>query len=360
VRRGGESVLFFGKTYSRLFSERFEFPWFLIPVALLAISYCCSVPASADGDVVLRETAQKLAERVAAIPGLRGALRLEWHPDTKWSEGESGRWEELVRAELEKRPLNLTEDAGALALEVFAAETPTQVVLTAKTRVAEHDEIRIVAVTRTLLPPGSLPVTPLRLGRQMIYESPDRILDAFSLGNDADGGLAVLLYRNFEIVAMRVDLKGAVKQSVLLSSANVKPSRDPRAELTPRGSVVSVQLPGKVCEFSWDSAGDLKCHPETPADAGKSQWRAETLLTSPCDGSSWKLLSSGNEPGAKGILQLAPDGASRESNAAGLSEFPGPIVATNGEQNPSSALVIAQNLRTGNYEIYKITLACGN
>jgi hypothetical protein len=59
-------------------------------------------------------------------------------------------------------------------------------------------------------------------------------------------------------------------------------------------------------------------------------------------------------------LQVVPDGALRESSAAVLSEFPGPIVGINGEQNPSSALVVAQNLRTGNYEIYKITLACGN
>jgi hypothetical protein len=104
----------------------------------------------------------------------------------------------------------------------------------------------------------------------------------------------------------------------------------------------------------------VKCHPEKPAEAGKSQWRAETLLTSPCDGSSWKLLSSGNEPEGKEVLQVAPGGANRESNAAVVSEFPGPIVATNGEQNPSRGLVIVRNLRTGNYEIYKITLACGN
>jgi hypothetical protein len=60
------------------------------------------------------------------------------------------------------------------------------------------------------------------------------------------------------------------------------------------------------------------------------------------------------------VLQVVPDGALRESSAAVLSEFPGPIFGTNGEQNPSSALVVTQNLRTGNYEIYKITLACGN
>jgi len=194
----------------------------------------------------------------------------------------------------------------------------------------------------------------------MIYENPDRILDASSLGNGVEGGLALLLYRNFQFVVLRVDLKGTVKQSVSLNPTNLKPSRDPRAEITPRGNTVSVELPGKACEFSWESPADLKCRVEKPAAAEKPAWRAETLLTSPCDGSIWKLFNSGSDASVKEVLQVVPDGALRESGAAVLSEFPGPIVGTNGEQSPGSALVIAQNLRTGNYEIYKITLACGN
>ena len=254
----------------------------------------------------------------------------------------------------------MTEDAAAPALDVYAAETPTQVVLSAKTRVSERDEVRIVAVKRSLLPSGSLPVAPIRLERQKIYESADRILDASPLNNSEDDGLAILLYRNFEIMALRVDLKGAVKETVSLNPANVKPSRDPRAELTMRGSSVSVLFPVKVCEFSWGVPGEIKCHAEKPSPANKSDWRGQTLLTSPCDGSSWKLLSSGGDPNAREVLQVVPAGAMRETSAAVLSEFSGPISGTNGERNPSSALVIARNLRTGNYEIYKITLACGN
>jgi hypothetical protein len=121
-----------------------------------------------------------------------------------------------------------------------------------------------------------------------------------------------------------------------------------------------IQLPGKVCEFSWEAAAEVKCHGERPASAAKSEWRGEVRLASPCDASSWKLASSGSEPNAREVLQLVPDGARRETSAAVLTEFPGPIVGANGEQNPDSALVIARNLRTGNYEIYKITLACGN
>jgi hypothetical protein len=350
----------FGETGSKTFSKGFRSVRVLFPIAVWVIICCFSRPALADDDVVLRETAQRLAERVAGIPGLHGVLRLEWHPDANWSEGESDRWQEILRGEFEKRALNLMGDAGALSLEVFAAETPTQVVLTAKTRVADREEIRMVAVDRALLPPGSPPVAAVRLERQMIYESVDRILDASSLGNGLEGGIALLLYRNFELVALRVDSKGGVKQSVSLDAANLKPSRDPRAELTMTGGAVTVALPGKACEFSWESPADVKCHVEKPAATDKAVSRGATVLTSPCDGSSWKLLNSGSEPNAREVLQVVPDRKSRESNAAVLSEFPGPIVGTNGEQNPSSGLVVAQNLRTGNYEIYKITLACGN
>ncbi len=350
----------FGKTCSKIFAAHIVFPRVLFPIAVLAAGCCLAMPVVADNNVALRETAQRLAERVAGIPGMRGALRLEWHPDAKWSEGESNRWQEILRGEFEKRSLSLTEDAGAPALDVFAAETPTQVVLTAKARVSERDEIRIVAAARALLPPASLPAAPIRLERQLIYESPDRILDVSSLGNGTEAGLALVLYRNFEILALRVDLRGVVKQSVSLNPANLKPSRDPRAEMSVRGSALSVELLGKSCEFSWELPAEVRCRVEKPAAGEKSAWREETLLTSPCDGSNWKLFSSGGEANARGVLQVVPDGALRESSAAVLSEFPGPILGTNGEQSASSALVIAQNLRTGNYEIYKITLACGN
>jgi hypothetical protein len=60
------------------------------------------------------------------------------------------------------------------------------------------------------------------------------------------------------------------------------------------------------------------------------------------------------------MLQVVPEGALQETSAVVASELPGPILSTNGEQNPASALVVARNLRTGNYEVYKITLACGD
>jgi len=258
-------VQVFGRTNSRIFSKRFYCSLIVIPFAGLAAICCYSGAALADGDAALREAAQKLAERVASVPGLRGALRLEWHADANWSEGESAHWQEIVKGEIEKRSLSLVEDGGAPILAVFAAETPTQIVLTARTRVSDRDEVRIVTVARALLPLGSPQVAPVRLERQLIYESADRILDAASLGSDEEGSLGLLIYRNFELVALRVDSKGAAKQSVSLNTTNLKPTRDPRAQLTTRGNSVSVELPGKACEFSWEATGHMKCRAEKSA-----------------------------------------------------------------------------------------------
>ncbi len=353
-------MLFSANKGKTAISERQCVPKSLLLIIVLAAGGFFSARALADGNSALQDTAQRLAERVAAIPGLHGPLRLEWHPDGQWSEGESDHWQVALRVEFEKRSVNLTEDAAVPALALYAEETPTQVVLTAKTRVAEREEVRLVAVARALLPPGTQPVAPMRLERQMIYESSDRILDASSLWNAAEGGLALLLYRNFEVIALRMDSSGALKQIVPLSAANLKPTRDPRAEMTPRGIVVSVQLWGKACEFSWESPADVKCRLDKPSPTAQPAWRGATLLISPCDGSSWKLLNSGTEFNTKDVLQLVPAEALRESSAVVLSEFPGPILSANEGQNPGGALVVVRNLRTGNYEVYKIGLACGN
>lgn len=346
-----------------------EFPWqtswnrpvFLGTLLLLGVLTAIYSPGHgvfADNDTALKDAAHKLAEHVAGIPGLRGPLRLDWHPDEAWSEGEGARWRDALKDAFDRRGVKLSEEASAPALAVYAAETSTAVVLTAKTHIADRDEIRMVSVARASLPPAELPVAPVRLERQMIYESPDLILDASSIANHLEGGLAVLLYRNFEVVALRLDTTSAVKQTVVLN-ANLKPTRDPRAEISLRGDAVSVELWGKVCDFTWDSA-EPKCRAAKAGSSAQPGWPTDTVLVSPCDDTNWTIAEPAGEPSARAVLRLVPDGATLGSSSTLTSEFPGPVRNVSSEQNQASALVIARNLRTGNYEVYKITLVCGN
>jgi hypothetical protein len=165
----------------------------------------------------------------------------------------------------------------------------------------------------------------------------------------------VLTYRNSELTALRLDPTGSLKQAFTLSAAGFKPSRDPRAELTATETDGHLQFPGKLCEFTWAAPADVKCRA-----TAKTFWRSLPSLASPCDSTTWKLQADGSDWTAGDLLQVVPETASHQGLAALVSDFPGPILSINSAQNSHSALVVVRNLRTGNYEVYKLALACGN
>ncbi len=325
---------------------------FLFSLVLLFLCFVVSPHAFSADINSLDDAVRQLADRIAAIPNLHGPLRLEFHADADLAADSS--WKDTLRQELEKRRLPVTDEPTASLLQIGVAKTATQVVLTASTRVGDRDDVRIVAFARSALSVPALAVAPIRIARQLVYESSDHILDASALGNAAEGGLAVLLDRNGELFALRLDAAGAVKQTVSLAAANLRTTRDPRGELTDKGATAEVLLPGKICEFTWAPGKELNCR------AKKAEARSPIVLTSPCDASNWKLEAKGDDWSSPDLLQIAPDSAARAGSAALFNEFPGPILSINGELDPGSGLIVARNLRTGNYEVYKITLLCGN
>jgi hypothetical protein len=333
----------------RLETVRFR-PLRLLP-ALVFLCFVFLSPALPAGSHSLDDAVGQLAERIATIPNLHGPLRLEIHADANLASDPG--WQDTLRQELEKRHLTIAEEPSAILLRVGAVETPTQIVLTASVRVGDRDEVRIVAVTRAAFTAPAPAAAPVHITRQLIYESSDRILDASSL-SAAEGGLAVLLYRNADLVALRLDSSGAVKQTVSLAAAAFHATRDPRGEISAKSATVEVLLPGKSCEFNWTAGEEPRCR------ARKTEWRAPTVLAPPCDASDWKLEARGDDWASADLLQIAPDAAARTGSAALFNEFPGLILSINNERDSVSALIVARNLRTGNYEVYKITLVCGN
>jgi hypothetical protein len=333
-------------------SETYRSRPFLLFLVLFLLCFAVSPRAFPADSNSLADAVRQLADRVAAIPNLHGPFRLEFHADANLAADPT--WQDTLRQELEKRRLTITDESSAPLLKIGAVETPTQVVLTASTRVGDRDDVRIVTFTRATLSVPALAVAPIRIARQLIYESSDRLLDASAYGNAAEGGLAVLLDRNAELFALRLDSSGAIKQTVSLAAANLRATRDPRGELIDKGATAEVLLPGKICEFPWAAGEEPKCR------AKKVEARTPTVLTSPCDTSNWKLEAKGEDWSSPDLLQIAPDSAARAGSAALFNEFPGPILSINGELDPGSALIVVHNLRTGNYEVYKITLLCGN
>ena len=319
------------------------FLFFILPVN----SFSADTPS-------LDDAVHQLADRVSTIPNLPGLLRLQFFQDASFASNTGKSWQDTFRKEIEAHHIILTDDPAAALLRIGLAETPTQLVLSASITISEKDEVRFLTLPRTAFHAANLPVAPVRIERQLVYQSFDRILDASSLGNGAEGGMALLTLHNAELSVLRIDSSGQLTQTIPLVSANSPPSRDPRGELTIRAGDGTVLLPSQNCDFSWTNPADAKCR------SAKPTWRAATMLTPSCDAGGWKLFSDGSDWATPDVLQVVPDGSLREGSAALLSDFPGPILSTNGQQNPANALIVTRNLRTGDYEVYKITLACGN
>ncbi len=315
----------------------------------LAISASCT-----SADASLDDAVHQLVERVAAIPNLHGPLRLQFLEDPAFQVVTGKDWLESFRKEIESHNIAVTEDPSASLLRVGLAETPTELVLTAATRVSDKEEVRFVTLPRAAFRAASLPVEPIRIERQLIYQSLDRILDASSLWAGSTGGLAVLVDHHGELSILRVDSSGQPEQRIPLFGAAAPPTRDPRGELAVRANDATVLLPDKACDLAWASSSEAKCH------VAKTVWRVPIVLTPSCDAGGWKLLADGADWATPDVLRVVPDGSLRRGSAALLSDFPGPILSINGEQDPASAVVVTQNLRTGNYEVYKIRLVCGN
>jgi hypothetical protein len=324
--------------------------WLSLPVAIVLPAAQSPASESTSLDDGLRQ----LADRLATIPDFHGPVRLEFFHDANFDNDTAKEWQDSFRQGLESRHISVTEDPAATLLRIGVAETPTQLVLSAGTRVADKDEVRLVAFPRAAFRLASLPVASVRLEKQLVYQSGDRILDASSLWSGGASGMVVLTYRNGGVEVLRVDSNGAVQQSVPLTAAGPLLTRDPRAEVSVQADANSVILPAKSCQFTWASPADAKCH------TAKVDWREPAVLTPSCGTGGWKLLADGSDWTTGDLLRVVPDSSMQKGSATIASDFPGPILSINGEQNPSSALVVMRNLRTGDYEVYKITLVCGS
>jgi len=323
-------------------------------VWLLLANRPAAAQSTPQESVSLDDALHQLGERVSSIPNLHGPYRLQYFQDSNFAPETAKDWQDSVRKDLENRHVAVTDDSAAPELRIGIAETPTQLVLSASARVGEKDEVRLLTIARANFRAASLPVAPVRLEKQLVYQTPERLLDASSLWSGAPTGMALLVDRQGEIAVLRTDSTGAVQQTISLAAAGPQLSRDPRGELSLQSDADSVLLPGKTCQFSWAAPADSKCR------QAKFTARATTVLTPSCDPGGWRLLADGSDWTTPDMLQAVPENAMQKGSATIVSGFPGPIVSINGEQNPSGALVVTRNLRTGNYEVYKITLACGN
>jgi hypothetical protein len=302
----------------------------------------------------LADSAKQLAERVAAIPGLHSPLLLELQGEESAKAVASTEWQSSFEQELRRHHIEMASDASASLIRVYVTQTPTQLVFVAKIQAGDRDEVKMVTVGRQGVASTEAASTALRLERQLIYQTPNRILDAAYPENSVEGGLVVLTMRDAELVATRLNEKGETSEMFTLTIPSGTLGRDARAELSISGSRGDMVFNSRSCQFDSVTGNNLKCH------SGKPDWREKTELAASCDEANWALESNGSDWTASEVLSAVRRGESGLAAPELHSEFPGPILAIHEGSAQDSALVAARNLRTGNYELYKVMLACGD
>lgn len=84
------------------------------------------------------------------------------------------------------------------------------------------------------------------------------------------------------------------------------------------------------------------------------------LLDSNCNHMPWILRSDSGDRSVADRLLLRSSSQSKTDPSAAELEMPGPVLALSSDRTIFNATAVVFNLASGAYEVYRISLACGN
>jgi hypothetical protein len=312
-------------------------------------------PAVARPDA-LEDGAERLAKKAAALPYER-RMSLVWTNHAALTEQRVERLRAAFTAQMEATQVRLVQGEMAPALRVAIELTPTQIVFTASVPGEGSTSVVIEEVARAATGIDASPGNGVRLEKELLWQQEGKILSAGLLPAGADGGKRLVLLTEENLLVYRGG-PGSWK----LENTKVLP--EPRqAQRSPHGQLivapesnepVGVLLPGRRCEADVADDSSVACANVT------MEWPSGRLMARPsCGVQTWWLKSDGVDWTEEDRLLLRSAGAGREAAAAELG-FAGPVISVSGGDNAGSATAVVRNLNSGNYEVYRVALVCGN
>jgi len=304
----------------------------------------------------LEEAARGLARQIALLAEAHAPLRLVWGNASSLSEAESEALRRAFVAELAGRHATLTEEASAPELRVSLRETPAHLLFVAAfSGAGDSSEVRMVQVPRAGISVNEHAPSILRLQMELLWRQREPLLDAAELpGDAARPGLLLLLGReSLALLHSEKDSWTLQDSAPLLPAA--APARDLRGEIRLDGPRAQIILPGRICDASFERKISLDCR------AASEPWHATVPLRSACDAALWQLATGSGDWSVTDQIRLESEhGKSSGASTARPLDLPGPVLSLSPAPENRSAWAVVLNLASGNYEVYRITLACGN
>ena len=323
---------------------------FILAIALLWI------PSFSQADT-LEDAARALARKAEVVPQRDGRFYLNWQNHSSVPEEQSEALRESFVEEIGKEKVATTQEADLRALRVSIEETPVRLILIASVPCTNGEEIRMTESPRTAPATAATSTTPLRMLKELLWQQQEPILAAVEPG-DEPNRQSLLLLLNRENISLyhRVTDHWELQDAKPIHASD-KPMRDLRGELRfswGPDKQNTILLPGKTCDLEITEKIALNCRP------GAQTWGEGTFIASPCNGSVWWLRGDSGDWSVPDRLLLRNPSLSKSAPSGAELELPGPLISISTTQAMRSDTAAVFNLLTGNYEVYRITLACGN
>jgi hypothetical protein len=118
---------------------------------------------------------------------------------------------------------------------------------------------------------------------------------------------------------------------------------------------VEVLLPGRRCNANLADDSPITC-------AGmNAEWHAGHLLALPaCGTQTWWLRSEETDWSSEDRVLLRASGKASNTTPVAEMSVPGPVHSIGAGADAASAAMVVRNIATGNYEVYRVALACAN
>lgn len=300
--------------------------------------------------------ARSLARKVKSAARAEKATCVAWANQAGISEQRS---QELLNAFINESDPGMTagSETANCPIHVFVEKTASKLLLVATLESGTEKFVFITETARGELSADSTMAQAPKLQKELVWQQNGKILDAILL-RDTNGGQKTLLILTPELLAIYQQTESSWK---LKDTRSLPPPSEPRRLLRGQFIVsgeqpdrVKINLADKSCLVNLGGEAAMACQlrPES--------WKEGALLSSGCGGDAWWLHADSGDRVEPDRLLLSLAGTPKAKSALDALSLPGPVVAISSGEGPGAGTVVVFNLATGNYEIYRITLACTN
>ncbi len=315
-----------------------------------------SIPLSSRADT-LEDVARTLARKIAVVPQRERRFFLSWQNHSSLADEHSQTLKKSFTDEFGGENLLEKQESGAHALQVSIEETPAFYVLIANVPTATGEATRISRFARAALPSAGTSGVQHRLLKELIWQQQEPILDAVEMGEDPNKLSPLLILGRDSLSLYRRENDRWELQDTKRIPTSEKAIRAPRGEIrfSPGSEKPdSIVLPGQSCEVAIGEKIELNCR------GVFHSWREEMYFASPCDRGVWWLKAEPGDWSVPDRLLLRNSSHPNSAPSAAELDLPGPSLSISTGRRVQSDTTVVFNLSTGNYEVYRITLACAN